>query len=173
MYHFAALVALGLCADPQDTNKPAAPADLAKVESDVKAVLDRLSGLEKSLKSFDEQHSKLIALLGENVQNQINDIHKKLNALRADLDDWKRTHTSSSEKRNDAAAPMAAVMLVNARPDMVMEAMVNGARHWVEPNQNRVIPTPAGIVRVQVVGVDAVVRDRAVVAGATHVVTLK
>jgi septal ring factor EnvC (AmiA/AmiB activator) len=173
MIHYAALLALGLCADPQDTTKPATSADIAKMEADVKAVLDRLNSLEKALKSYDDQHSKLVAILGENIQSQINDIHKKLNAIRTDVDDMKRARVSASDKRTEPTTPMAAVMLVNARPDMPMETIVNGASYWVEPSSNRVINVPAGALQVRVVSTDAVARERTVQAGATHVVTLR
>ncbi len=176
MFQFAALLALSLCAEPQDGAKPgtdaAKPAaDVTKLEADVKAVLARLDGLEKTLKSYDDQHRKIVELLGETVQNQINDVNKKLSSLRADVDELKKARVNTSEKRSDTAT--ATVMLVNARVDMPMQSIVNGETYWVGPNQNRTISVPAGALRVRVVETDAMTRERRLDAGAMHVVTLR
>ncbi len=180
MFQFAALLALGLCAEPQDGAKPATgtdaakpAADVTKLEADVKAVLFRLDGLEKALKNYDEQHRKIVELLGETVQNQINDINKKLSSLRAEVDELKKARVSTSEKRAETNTAMATVMLVNARVDMPMQSIVNGETYWVGPNQNRTISVPAGALRVRVVETDAMARERRLDAGAMHVVTLR
>ena len=178
MYPFAALLALGLCAEPQDklaggTDAVKPVADITRIEADVRRVLDRLESIEKGLAAIEKKSQTMLGQQGENLQAQLNDINKKITDLRTDMDDLKKARISASAKPVEPTMPMASVMLVNARPDMPMETVVNGATYWVEPNQNRVVSVPAGAVQVRVVYIDAAARDRTLQAGAMHVVTLR
>jgi hypothetical protein len=179
MCYFAMLLALGLFAEqPQDANKTAgseiklaATPDLFKLSSDLKNLSERLEKIEQIVKTNNDSQNKDRLLAAESLQNQINDLIKKVGEMRAEMDVANRTKVASSEKRVDANA--ATVLLVNARTDMMMETVVNGVRYWVEPNKNRVVTVPAGAVQVQIVATDAAVRERTLQPGATHVVTLR
>jgi hypothetical protein len=179
MYHFATFLALGLCAEPQDANKPAgidnkptpATADLIKLSSDLKNVMDRLEKIEQVVKSNNDNQNKDRLLAAESLQNQINDLIRKVGEMRAEMDSPRRPRVSTSEKKPDPTT--ATVLLVNARTDMPMATMVNGLVYSVEPNQNRSVTVPAGALRVQIIATDDAVRERTLLPGATHVVTLR
>jgi hypothetical protein len=178
MMQFAALLALGLCAEPQDkpvggTDAVKPVADVAKMEADVKKALDRLECIERGLGAIEARSLSNLGKQGEELQAQLNEIKKLFREMRAEMDEMKRSRVSTSEKRTEPTKPMAVVMLVNARPDMPMEALVNGTPYLVEPNQSRNVSVPAGALQVRVVNTDAAARERMVEAGATHVVTLR
>src|SRR5437016_6135872 len=137
MYYFATLLALALCAEPPDANKPngienkPAPTtpDLVKLSSDLKLVMDRLEKIEQIIKTNNDNQNKDRLLAAESLQNQINDLIRKVGEMRAEMDNARRPKINTSEKRPDETT--ATVLLVNARSDMAMETMVNGMAYWV------------------------------------------
>lgn len=184
MLHFAALLAISLCAEPPAENKPAAgtdaakpTVDLIKLEADVKKALERLETIEKGLGAIENRNRTLVGDLGVEIQRSLNDINKKLSDIRFDLDGVKMARGSISEKRTEPTpvVPLttATVMLVNTRMDMPMETLVNGTTYVVEASRNRTISVPAGALQVRVMATDAVVRERRLDTGAMHVVTLR
>jgi cell division protein ZapA (FtsZ GTPase activity inhibitor) len=152
---------------PVGEKAPAKPADPS---AELKAVTDKLDALEKSLKSINDQQTKLLQLTAESLQKDLNELTERVRKLESRLDSTRQPPSVSAKP---AETTTATVLLVNTRTDIPFEALVNGTTFVVPPSQSRTISVPAGPLGLELVTTNEPARTRTLAAGATHVVTLK
>jgi hypothetical protein len=170
------LLALSLFAADPPTEKPM-PKGPDAPAADLKTVIEKLDALEKKITSINEQHTKLVDTMSQEIQKDLNDLNRRVKKLEADMESSRRQSTSAKPVEPvptpGPGSGNATVLLINSRFDIMFEAVVNGVTYWVPPGQSRSVSVPAGAVSTELLTTQEAAKTRTLAAGATHVVTLR